>query len=265
MAPIKFIPVNQPWAGETPNKLELGDTEIGQGIVFQSNIVSNQLNSALNTLSENLRYNQCAGGFYLPNMRYFKGHIVALNVIVNSKYGVGIRYFQCINDNNEQGIVNVHPYINITQQTDGNGLITYTATGVNTTYWQECVGVSKELSDQVQDAISDKWKDLGSVSGNFNNFNFGGANNNFNNFLLTLTANTNFGALASVTSAKERSGMFVIKSGGQFLKKFFTAGVAYYSFGVPFSILPEGSNNGDMLMIPYKVIPSLNKVVFTRC
>ncbi|HDZ5024766.1 TPA: hypothetical protein RTG57_001716 [Campylobacter jejuni] len=265
MTPIKFIPVNQTWAGETPNKLELGDTEIGQGIVFQSNIVSNQLNSAFNILSENLRYHQCAGGFYLPNMRYYQGHIVALNVIINPKYGVGIRYFQCINDNNGQGIVNVHPYTNIVQQTDGNGLITYTANNVNTAYWSECVGVSKELNDQVQEAISDKWKDLGSVSGSFNNFNFGGTNNNYNNFFLTLTANTNFGALASVTSARERSGMFVIKAGGKFLQRFFTGSVVYYSFNVPFTVVPEGSNNGAMLMLPYKVIPSLNKVVFTRC
>lgn len=264
MARINAKPINATWAGDTPNKQEYDNNKIKAGIVFQSQVISKELNSALNTLSENMRYMQCAGGFYLENMRYFKGHIVALNVITNSKYGVGIRYFQCINDDNGKGIVNKFPYNTISARSDGNGLITYTVSGVNTTYWRECDAITKEIQDYTQNAIADKWKDLRNVSGTFN-MNFGGTNNNFNNFTLTLTGATNFGIVSPVTGVKERSGLIVIKSGGANLKKFFDAGVAYYSFVVPIPIAPEGSGNNNMLIFPYKLIPQLNKVVFTRC
>lgn len=259
--PIKGIPTNQTWAGNSPNKLEISDADKGKGIIFQSNIVSNQLNTAFNTLSENQRYMQCSGGFYLENMRYFKGHIVAINVITNPTFGLGIRYFQCINDNNGAGIVNINPYKNVTNKTNNNGLTTYTANTINSAYWAECSGVTSELQKFTEDAVSDKWKDLGSVSGSFS-MNFGGDNDKFNNFTLSLTANTKFTTVASVSSCKERSGLLVIKSGGDKLTNFFSAGVAYYSFEMPFPTPPV--NGLSMLVFPYKLIPSLNKVIFSR-
>lgn len=261
---IKAIPTNQPWAGDTPNKIVYNEQDLSQGIKFKSNIVSNQLNTALNDLSENMRFMQCSGGVYIQNMRYYRGHIVALHVITNDRYGIGVRFFQCINDNNGVGIVNEFPYLNVTNTTDGNGLKIYSANGINTTYWRECDAVGRELQDKVQNALSDKWKHLGAVRGNFD-MNFGGNNNNFNNFTIDLTGSTQFNNILAVNSAKERSGLLVIKRGGANLKKFFNAGVAYFTFDIPFAIIPQGSNNGSMMIFPYKLIPQLNKVIFTRC
>jgi outer membrane murein-binding lipoprotein Lpp len=140
-----------------------------------------------------------------------------------------------------------------------NGKITKLTTDTN----NSITAINNAISDinkRIDGMNQDKWKDLGNVTGNYS-LNLGGANNEFNNFWLTLTGTTKFTTVVT-TGAKERSGLIVVKSGGEHLQQMFTN--AYWSFTVPILSAPNSSNNGSYLVFPYKLMPT-GLVIITRC
>lgn len=64
-APIKVV-----WGSTTSNTLTLNETQQGNGIVFESDIVSNFLNGALQLNSQAIRNLQVMGGYYDPSQSY---------------------------------------------------------------------------------------------------------------------------------------------------------------------------------------------------
>ena len=140
-----------------------------------------------------------------------------------------------------------------------NGKITKLTTDTN----NSITAINNAISDinkRIDGMNQDKWKDLGNVKGNYS-LNLGGANNEYNNFWITLTGTTKFTSIVT-TGAKERSGLIVVKSGGEHLQQMFTN--AYWSFTVPILSAPNSSNNGSYLVFPYKLMPT-GLVIITRC
>lgn len=254
----KNTPINTTWAEETPNVVAQTDNDRRKGIEFQSLIVSNQLNSAFKTISDAMRFHQCNGGQWLQNFNYSVGNVVAVIVTLPERDGLfECQYFRCKADN-----VNVFPYVSYSPTTQ-NGVSVYRVSSAAVQpQWELCNGLEKWVDKTIDDKTSDKWKNLGSVAGTFN-LDFSGANNNFNNFSLSLSGSTRF-QTCNFMGAKERSGLLVITSGGNYLSAFFSN--AYYSFGVPFDPLPNNSGEGNKLVFPFKIVPNGAEagVYFTR-
>lgn len=303
------IPLNSVWAIDTPNKMNLNDDDRNQGLVYQSMVISNQINGALYQMSDALRFNQLTGGYYVPGQRYFVGQIVKMKVIENASYPPSMRFFECIADNNGNGIVDVLPYNVIQSFTDLGGVRCYTVnpSDANTTNWRMLVGneellkeyiqakmnelkgyvntqintIRNEVRTQLQNQqtqfqnqiiaqqnwvnnriaeITDRWKNLGNVSGGTYNLVLNGPNNSYNNFIITFSGNTNLGTI-NYSGARERSGCLLINSGANYVKRMFTN--AYNTVLLPFNPTPSNSSNGSKIWLFYKLHPSYG-VCFTR-
>ncbi len=77
MANITNNPIKNIWASNTTN-IEPSSTADTQGILYGADIVSNQLNGALNTLSNQVAFNQYNGGQYNSDLSYNVGNVVSL-------------------------------------------------------------------------------------------------------------------------------------------------------------------------------------------
>ena len=252
-------PINTVWAENTPNVQTQTDDMRQKGIEFQSLIVSNQLNSAMKTLSEAMRWAQASGGYWQKGFNYSIGNIVCIIVNTLKPNGFECQWFRCVRDNTNQ-----MPYTG-SKVTTQNGVSVFTniaSSRVNTTYWSLCNAWESRMETLIETITTDAWKNLGNVKGTYN-LNFGGANNEFNNFYMSLTGATNFGT-ATFNGAKERSGLLCITGGGTYLNQFFSN--AYYSFAIPFTAAPQNSNNLAKIIFPYKLVPSgpAAGIYFTR-
>lgn len=280
-------PLNNVWASNTPNKLIINDDDSNMGIIYQSLVVSNQMNGILNRLNNALRTHQCTGGYYTQGQRYFRGMIVKASITSDANYAPNIKYFECANDENGVGIVDVPLYTNVITSFETNGVPSYLVDpdSLNTTYWKLLDGDEQALKDWVLDMfekykkemedlmeetlrivdekiqkVTDRWKDLGNIQGSFT-FDFAGENNDFNCFKLNLTGPTSFTTCLFV-GAEERSGCFFIQSGGNNLQSLFSN--CMHSIVLPWTPPPENSGDGDSIWLFYKVHPDYG-VVFTRC
>lgn len=77
MANITNNPIKNIWASNTTN-IEPSSSADTQGILYGADIVSNQLNGALNTLSNQVAFNQYNGGQYNSELSYNVGNVVSL-------------------------------------------------------------------------------------------------------------------------------------------------------------------------------------------
>ncbi len=77
MANITDKPIQNIWASQTTN-IEASSNADAQGIQYGAEIVSNQLNGALNTLSNQVAFTQYNGGQYNRDLSYNVGNVVSL-------------------------------------------------------------------------------------------------------------------------------------------------------------------------------------------
>lgn len=116
--PLKGI-----WASESANILEQNIQEIKQGIGYQSIVRSDQLNGILNSLSNQIFFNQLNGLQYSDEITYFKGNycsaIYTLSVtdldITELNFGI----FICVDDNNGAGLQKIKPVSGPAQYLNG--------------------------------------------------------------------------------------------------------------------------------------------------
>lgn len=134
MANIPNKPIQNIWASNTTN-IEPSSSADTQGILYGSDIVSNQLNGALNTLSNQVAFNQYNGGQYSDELTYNVGNVVSLYYRKSNSINYSKALFKCINDNGGNGIKGVAPINNCTSNTE-NGITYITGGSVNTTNWQ---------------------------------------------------------------------------------------------------------------------------------
>ena len=133
MANITNKPIQNVWASNTTN-IEPSSSADNQGILYGSDIVSNQLNGALNTLSNQVAFNQYNGDQYSEALTYNVGNVVSLYYRENNGMNYSKTFFKCINDNGGNGITNNSPINNGTQSVE-NGIIYITGGTINTTNW----------------------------------------------------------------------------------------------------------------------------------
>lgn len=152
---VNLQPQNLTFADETPNILEKTPQESEQGILYQSFVVSNEMNGILNQLSTNIRNLQLTGGYYTAGQCYYKGQICKASVEQQAAFGPSIQFFECINDDNGRGIID-QPLFTTAQFRDENGVRTYIATeaNVNKTYWRMLNGAEAALKKYVEDEIN---------------------------------------------------------------------------------------------------------------
>ena len=144
--------LNSVWAVDTPNKINVNDEEINQGILYQSLVVSNQVNGALYKMSQALRAHQCAGGYYTAGQRYYKGMIVSASVIESVGLKPTLRFYECIEDDGGQGLVDIPLYNNILSISEFSGVRCYTVepSSLNATNWRMLDGNEDLLKQYVQ-------------------------------------------------------------------------------------------------------------------
>lgn len=302
--------INSTWGIDTPNKININDDETNQGILYQALVVSNQMNGALYKMSAALRAHQLSGGYYTAGQRYYKGQIVKASVIEDIRYAPTMRFYECIADDNGQGIVDMPLYSPVTSYADAGGVRCYVVNpaNLNTKYWRMLDGnedllknwvyerlaemkdyvdtsianLEKKINEQLKEqkewfektikeqqdwvnervnSITDKWKNLGTITGGTYNFSFNGDNLEYNCFVCTLSGTVSFGTV-TFSGTKERSGCFLINSGGNSVNSWFTN--TYHSFSIsPWWPMPVGSSSGNKIWIFYKVHPTYG-VCWTR-
>lgn len=94
-------PIVDIWAQTTDNKnVVIDPQQIKQGIVFQSEIVSNNLNGIFYTTQSAIRDLQIMGGFYDNSQTYMQNNFV--NVLVNVEGQVKNRVYLCTQNNTKQ-------------------------------------------------------------------------------------------------------------------------------------------------------------------
>lgn len=157
---VNLQPQNVTFADETPNIIEKTTQETEQGILYQSFVVSNEMNGILNAISNNVRNLQLTGGYYTPEQAYYSGMVCSVVMEENAQFGGSVKYFECINDENGRGIIDQAPLL--TQNfRDNGGVRTYIATEaqVNKTYWKMLSGAEAALKKFVEDEINNmkKW------------------------------------------------------------------------------------------------------------
>lgn len=157
---VNLQPQNLTFADETPNIIEKTPQESEQGILYQSFVVSNEMNGILNQMSNNTRNLQLTGGYYTPGQCYYQGQFCCAIVIENEQFGGSVKYFECINDDGGRGIID-QPLFTTAQFIDTGGVRAYKATeaNVNTTYWKMLSGAEAALKKFVEDEINNmkKW------------------------------------------------------------------------------------------------------------
>lgn len=150
-------PLNSVWAVDTPNKLNINDDETNQGVLYQSLVVSNQMNGALYKMSQALRAQQLSGGYYTYGQRYFKGQIVKASVIEDVRYRPTVRFYECIDDDGGQGLVDTPLYNQVQATVDLGGVRTYTVDPgqLNTTNWKQLDGSEQQLREFVLERMKE--------------------------------------------------------------------------------------------------------------
>ncbi|WP_232732693.1 hypothetical protein [Helicobacter pylori] len=133
MANITNNPIKNIWASNTTN-IEPSSSADTQGILYGADIVSNQLNGALNTLSNQVAFNQYNGGQYNSELSYNVGNVVSLYYRDSESVSYVKTFFKCINDNGGNGITNINP-INGGNVRIENGIIFVTGGSFNTNNW----------------------------------------------------------------------------------------------------------------------------------
>ena len=108
MANITDKPIKNIWASKTTNIESSSNADV-QGIQYGSEIVSNQLNGALNTLSNQVAFTQYNGGQYNSGLSYNVGNVVSLYYRASESVSYVKTFFKCINDNGGNGITNISP------------------------------------------------------------------------------------------------------------------------------------------------------------
>lgn len=134
MANITNNPIKNIWASNTTN-VEPSSPADNQGILYGADIVSSQLNGALNTLSNQVAFNQYNGGQYSADLTYNVGNVVSVYYRQSNGMNYSQALFKCINDNGGNGIKGVAPINNGTTNNE-NGITYITGGSINTTNWQ---------------------------------------------------------------------------------------------------------------------------------
>ena len=274
-------PILNPWASGTSNVMTFTDIEKSQGIIFKSEIISNQVNGVLKDISNAVRWCQFNGAYYQANTTYDIGNQCA--VIVKLKdFNQYVRInFYAINQ-----VTNVPPLTaDVSSVETPGGYLIYESDSLDVLKTKLSPGwaidtylidyftakfkaLEKALTDKVNEAIErtkDKWRNLGNVGGTWN-FNLGDkANDGYNCFILALTSATNFNQFITTGIKDNKSGLIVIQNGGLNLKKFFTSTNVIHTIEVPIDPEPYNSSGGNnFLCFPYYFNPTTNKVYMTR-
>lgn len=133
MANITDKPIQNIWASKTTN-IESSSNADAQGIQYGAEIVSNQLNGALNTLSNQVAFNQYNGGQYNSALSYNVGNVVSLYYRASESVSYVKTFFKCINDNGGNGITNISPISGGNASVE-SGITFITGGSLNTTNW----------------------------------------------------------------------------------------------------------------------------------
>lgn len=133
MANITDKPIQNIWASQTTN-IEASSEADAQGIQYGAEIVSNQLNGALNTLSNQVAFNQYNGGQYNSTLSYHVGNVVSLYYRASESVSYVKTFFKCINDNGGNGITNVSPISGANASVE-SGIMFVTGGSFNNTNW----------------------------------------------------------------------------------------------------------------------------------
>ena len=133
MANITNNPIKNIWASNTTN-IEPSSSADTQGILYGSDIVSNQLNGALHTLSNQVAFNQYNGGQYNSELSYNVGNVVSLYYRASESVSYAKTFFKCINDNGGNGITNISPISGGNSSVE-SGITFVTGGSFNTTNW----------------------------------------------------------------------------------------------------------------------------------
>ncbi len=133
MANITDKPIQNIWASKTTN-IESSSNADAQGIQYGAEIVSNQLNGALNTLSNQVAFNQYNGGQYNSGLSYNVGNVVSLYYRASESVSYVKTFFKCINDNGGNGITNIAPISGGNASVE-SGVTFVTGGDFNTTNW----------------------------------------------------------------------------------------------------------------------------------
>ncbi|GAA8586134.1 hypothetical protein oki149_12310 [Helicobacter pylori] len=133
MANITDKPIQNVWASKTTN-IEASSNADAQGIQYGAEIVSNQLNGALNTLSNQVAFNQYNGGQYNNALSYNVGNVVSLYYRAIESVSYVKTFFKCINDNGGNGITNINPISGGNASVE-SGITFVTGGSFNTTNW----------------------------------------------------------------------------------------------------------------------------------
>ena len=133
MANITDKPIQNIWASKTTN-IEASSNADVQGIQYGAEIVSNQLNGALNTLSNQVAFNQYNGGQYNSTLSYNVGNVVSLYYRASESVSYVKTFFKCINDNGGNGITNISPISGGNASVE-SGITFVTGGSFNTTNW----------------------------------------------------------------------------------------------------------------------------------
>lgn len=172
---VNLQPQNITFADETPNIIEKTTQESEQGILYQSFVVSNEMNGILNQMSNNTRNLQLTGGYYTAGQCYYKGQFCCAIVIENDQFGGSVKFFECINDDDGRGVID-QPLFTSAQFVDNGGVRAYKATeaNVNKTYWKMLSGAEAALKKFVEDEINNmkKWVqvEVAALKTEMNNF-----------------------------------------------------------------------------------------------
>lgn len=134
MANITNKPIQNIWASKTTN-IEPSSTADQQGILYGSDIVSNQLNGALNTLSNQVAFSQYNGAQYSADLTYNVGNVVSVYYRQSNGMNYSHALFKCINDNGGNGIKGIAPINNGTNNNE-NGITYITGGSINANNWQ---------------------------------------------------------------------------------------------------------------------------------
>ncbi len=134
MANITNKPIQNIWASNTTN-IEPSSSADNQGILYGADIVSNQLNGALNTLSNQVAFSQYNGAQYSDELTYNVGNVVSVYYRQSNGMNYSQALFKCINDNGGNGIKGIPPINNGTNNNE-NGITYITGGSINTTNWQ---------------------------------------------------------------------------------------------------------------------------------
>lgn len=88
------------WANSSANVSTQTSSSIAEGIVYQSNLVSSQVNGALQNISSNLQYIQKAPMYWRNTITYPQGSIVCLRVKAATDVNIyQMRFYMALSEN----------------------------------------------------------------------------------------------------------------------------------------------------------------------